>query len=77
MEHGLEGDSHLNAFCDRLDEGIKLSGTETFHITYLNEVDSALVFLSTIDSRYINASLDFKRKNNHIQQITQELYIEF
>lgn len=77
LDHGLGEDTLLNAFCKRLEDGLNLSGTEDFHITYLNEVDSALEILSTIDSRYINASLDFTRNNNYIQQITMELHIEF
>ena len=78
LDHGLGNDTLLNSFCESLEGGRNLSGREEdFHITYLNEVDSALEILSTIDSRYINASLDFTRNNNYIQQITMELHVEF
>lgn len=77
QSHGLSGDTTLTLLCERLKADGKLSGTEKCTLTYLNEVDSALKVLASIDYKIFNSSLDFSREHNHIHCITKSLHIEF
>lgn len=75
--HGLSGDTKLVLLSDRLKSDGKLSGKETYNLTYLNEVDFALKILASVDYKLFSASLDFSLEHNHIHTISKKLIIEF
>lgn len=75
--HGLIGDTKLKILCERLQSDGKLSGRESYTLTYLNEVDFALKILASIKYKVFSGSLDFSLEHNHIHKISKNLSIEF
>ncbi|MBR6869760.1 MAG: hypothetical protein IKM93_08090 [Bacteroidales bacterium] len=75
--HGLNNDTKLCLLRDRLKRDGKLTGKEHYTLTYLNEINSALNVLSSIDYKIFSGSLDFSLEHNHIHSISKKLIIEF
>lgn len=75
--HGLNNDTGLRPLLERLEQDGILSGTEKYEFKCLQEIDTAIKILSSLDCKFFNSSLDFSEEHYQIHEITKELLIEF
>lgn len=75
--HGLIQDTKLSLLAERLRVDGKLSGSEKYTVTYLNEVQFALNILAKVDYKVFSSNLDFSLEHNHLHTFSRVLDITF
>lgn len=77
FSHGIDNDSGIMLYLERLKEDGRLFGKEKYEITFCSEIQSAFKILSSIDYKLFNAELDFSIEHNCVHTVTKKLYLDF
>lgn len=76
-KHGLIGDTKLEMWLDRLKEKGSLSGTESYTVTYLSEVENAINVSLAINAKIFSSKLDFNSLHSHKYKKEKTLTVIF
>ena len=76
--HGLSNDQSLHLLLERLEQDCVLSGSEKYSFKCLQEIKTAMEFLSSLNINHVfSSSLYFSLEHNHIHEVSRDLFIEF
>lgn len=76
--HGLSNDQSLHLLLERLEQDGVLSGSEKYSFKCLQEIKTAMEFLSSLNvNQVFSSSLHFSLEHNHIHEVSKDLSIEF
>lgn len=75
--HGMTGDTKLELLLDRMKSVGSLSGTETYEVSYLSEVDNAISVSLKINARIFSSKLNFESLHQHEYRIKKVLKVTF
>lgn len=76
--HGLSNDLSLHLLLERLKQDGVLSGSEKYSFKCLQEIKTAVEFLASLNVNHVfSSSLHFSLEQNHIHEVSRDLFIEF
>lgn len=76
-KHGLKGDTKIEMWLDRLEKKGSLSGTESYTVTYLSEVENAINVSLAINAKIFSSKLDFNSLHSHKYKKEKTLTVIF
>lgn len=76
-KHGLKGDTKIKMWLDRLEKKGSLSGTESYTVTYLSEVENAINVSLAINAKIFSSKLDFNSLHSHKYKKEKTLTVIF